>query len=491
MTLPISSLQHRFIGLDTEYPLADGRRARRHYLDSAASSLMLEPAWATADAFLRHYANTHSLLHFGARIATHAYLWAHGRVLAFVGADPSRHTCAFVGSGSTAGFNRLARGLGRLRPERPVVLVSDMEHHSNDLPHRKHAERVEHVPLSGGSPAFGALDLEALRGALEQHRGRVRYVAVTAASNVTGIINPLRAIADLAHAHGAWVLVDGAQRIAHAPVRMDDGIDFLVFSGHKVYAPGSPGVIVGARALLSQVEPDEVGGGMVDDVSFQDYAVTERFPEREEAGTPNIVGAVLLGAALEALMQVGLDAVQAHEQALLARLMAALRARAGVRVYGDTDLARAPRVGTIAFNLEGLDHALVAAVLNDYFGVAVRNACFCAHPYVREMLKPELWEADEEVDVEDERGLAALELRKGMVRASLGLYTVPEDIDALLAGIDALLADPQGFRARYELADDGVFRHRSFAVPVRTLFDPAAELMRRLRACSGQAAPGP
>jgi len=183
---------------------------------------------------------------------------------------------------------------------------------------------------------------------------------------------------------------------------MADGIDFLVFSGHKVYAPGSPGVIVGERALLSQVEPDEVGGGMVDDVSFEDYAVTEHFPEREEAGTPNIVGAVLLGAALEALMQVGMEAVQAHEQALLARLLGALLARPGVRVYGDTDLARSPRVGTVAFNLEGLDHALVAAVLNDYFCVAVRNACFCGDPYVREMLKPELWEADANLDLEGE-----------------------------------------------------------------------------------------
>ena len=480
MTIPISSIRNRFIGLDTVYPRADGSRARRHYLDTAASSLMLEPAWKTADAFLRHYANTHSLLHFGARIATHACLWAHGRVLAFVGADPRRHTCIFTGSGSTAGFNRLARGLARLRPERPLVLVSDMEHHSNDLPHRKHAGEVEHIPLTGTAPAFGALDVGALKALLERHRGRVRYVAVTAASNVTGILNPLPEIARLVHEHGAWLLVDGAQMIAHAPVRMADGIDFLVFSGHKVYAPGSPGVIVGERAVLSRVEPDEVGGGMVDDVSFEDYTVTEHFPEREEAGTPNIVGAVLVGAALETLMQVGMDAVRAHEQALLAPLLKSLTTRPGVRVYGDTDLARSPRVATIAFNLAGLDHALVAAVLNDYFGVAVRNACFCAHPYVREMLKPELWEAGEDLDVDSASGLVALELRKGMVRASLGLYTVQEDIDALLAGIDALRADPDGYRARYERVDEDSYRHRSFAVPARALFDPGEELRRRL-----------
>jgi selenocysteine lyase/cysteine desulfurase len=234
--------------------------------------------------------------------------------------------------------------------------------------------------------------------------------------------------------------------------------------------------------VLSRIEPDEVGGGMVDDVSFQDYTVTERLPEREEAGTPNIVGAVLLGAALETLMQVGMEAVRTHEQGLLGPLLDALAKRPRVRVYGDTDLARSPRVATVAFNLVSLDHALVAAVLNDYFGVAVRNACFCAHPYVREMLKPELWETGEEIDVESADGLMALELRKGMVRASFGLYTVREDLDALLAGIDSLLADPEGYRARYECVEEGLYRHRDFAVPARALFDPGKELLSRIGA---------
>ncbi len=480
MAMPISCLKDRFIGLDTEYPLADGRRSRRHYLDSAASSLMLRPAWQTAEAFLRHYANTHSQLHFGARIATHAYAWAHARMLRFVGADPARHVCIFAGSGSTAGFNRIARALAGLRPERDVVVVSEMEHHSNDLPHRRHAARVVHVPMSGRAPAFGALDLAALAHALEAHGRRVNYVAVTAASNVTGILNPLRAIAELAHAHGAWLVVDGSQIAAHAPLAMSDGIDFLVLSGHKIYAPGSPGAIVGRRDLLEAVEPDELGGGMVEDVFLEDYVVSPRFPEREEAGTPNIVGAVLLGATLEALMRVGMDAVHAHEQALLAPLLEALLKRPGVRVYGDTDLARAPRTGTVAFNLEGLEHGLVAAVLNDYFNVAVRNACFCAHPYVREMLKPELWDVDLDADLDDPAALAALERRKGMVRASLGLYTCGDDLDALIAGIDALRADPDGFGARYALDDCDQHRHRGFAPPLETLFDPEAELARHL-----------
>ena len=293
--------------------------------------------------------------------------------------------------------------------------------------------------MVGAAPALGALDLEVLAAKLESNRGRVNYVAITGASNVTGIINPLKAIADLVHAHDAWLVVDGSQLVVHAPVRMSDGIDFFAFPGHKVYAPGSPGVIVGRRDLLMRLEPDEVGGGMVDDVSLDGYRVSESFPDREEAGTPNIVGTVLLGAALETLMQVGMETIPRAEQAMLEPLVRELASRPHVRVYGDTNLARSPRTGTVAFNLQGLDHALAAAALNDYFGIAVRNACFCAHPYVREMLKRELWNS--EFDVEQGAGLAALEMQMGMVRASFGLYTTADDVETLLAGIDALCAD--------------------------------------------------
>lgn len=480
MSNSISDLQHAFLGLDTVYPLADGTQRRRRYLDSAASSLMLEPAWQTARTFLNHYGNTHSDLHFGARIATHAYAWAHERALAFVGAAPKTYACAFVGSGSTSGFNRLARALKALRPERTTVLVSEMEHHSNDLPHRKHAETFEHIPLVGTAPATGSIDLSALERMLHAHRGNVRYVAVTAASNVTGILNPIRAIADLVHAHDAWLVVDGSQAVMHVPIAMNDGIDFLVFSGHKVYAPGSPGVLIGRRDVLAATDPDEVGGGIVDDVSLKDYIVADRFPDREEAGTPNIVGAVLLGAALDTLMRIGMDAIRDHEQQLLAPLLEWLAGQPTVCVYGDTDLGRTPRTGTIAFNLRGIDHALVAAALNDYWGIAVRNACFCAHPYVREMLKPELWELDTEFDTETEAGLAALKRRSGMVRVSLGLYTTADDLDVLKQAISTITKQPDRFRAAYDTSPDGNYTHRTAHRDAKALFDPEVELSKHI-----------
>lgn len=480
----LPALRSAFLGLATRYPLADGRIARRHYLDSAASTLALSCARAVADELLRHYANTHSDLHFSARIASHAHDWAHGQVLKFVQADPGRYTAFFAGSGCTAPLNRLARILATQRPERDVVLASLMEHHANDLPHRKHAGRVLHIPLTGAAPTLGAVDLAALERLLEQHCGRVNYIAVSAASNVTGLINPVHAIAALAHAHGAWVIVDASQYLAHAPLSLSDTgavereLDAIAFSGHKLYAPGAPGVAVVRRALLESSEPDEVGGGMVDDVSLAGYQVTTRFPDREEAGTPNLVGAVQLGAALNVLQRIGMERIHAAEQTVLRRLLAELSAIPGVRIYGDPHLDRTPRLGVISFNLAGLEHSLVAAVLNDYHNVAVRNGCFCAHPYVRELLKPELWTLAIDPDATD--AMALLKPWQGMVRASLGLYTTEDDIAALLTGVRDLLARPDYYHDQYQLDAKGNFHHRAFSVPAETLFDPEAALERAL-----------
>ncbi|SVD66916.1 uncharacterized protein METZ01_LOCUS419770, partial [marine metagenome] len=246
-----SKIQNDFIGLDTVYTLADGRKTVQVYLDSTASTLMMGAAHDILEEFFDHYANSHSLLHFSAKITTNQYAWAHQRILSFLGADPEEYTCFFTGSGTTAGINRLARVFRDYRKDKDVVLVSIMEHHSNDLPHRKHAGKVVHIPLkshSSGEP--GCLNTELLQENLEKYRDRVNYVAVTGISNVTGIINPIHDIAELAHGYGALVLIDGAQMAAHMPVQMSGhsnparNIDAFVFSGHKTYVPGSPGVVV-------------------------------------------------------------------------------------------------------------------------------------------------------------------------------------------------------------------------------------------------------
>ena len=199
----LSKLRTDVIGLDTEFTLATGERTRRVYLDSTASTLRLKIVQDVLDRFLRYYSNTHSVLHFGAKLCTHEYRRAHEVVLEFVTATPDLYTAFFAGSGATAGINRIARALREARPDKDVVVTSIMEHHSNDLPHRKHFEEVVHVPAAMAATSLGCVDLARLEKALSEHEGRVNYIAVTGVSNVTGIVNPVHEIAELAHAHGA------------------------------------------------------------------------------------------------------------------------------------------------------------------------------------------------------------------------------------------------------------------------------------------------
>ena len=457
-----------FIGLETSYPTAAGETTRRIYLDSTASTLMMGVAHRTMTAFLEHYANTHSLLHNSARLATRAYAWAHERILRFVQADPERYTCFFTGSGATAGINRMARVFRDLRPDKDTVLVSIMEHHSNDLPHRKHLGRVIHLPVSMRSDGLGCVDTGELENLLKKERGRVNYVAITGVSNVTGIINPIEKIARLAHEHGALVLVDGAQMVAHIPVQVSgrddpaEDVDALVFSGHKTYVPGSPGVVVARKEHLARLEPEEVGGGMVERVFTERYTVSPNFPDREEAGTPNIPGAVGLAAAIEVLDRIGMDFLAEEEGRLIDYALERFKAIPDVSIYGSTDTRNCPRAASISFNVEGVHHSLAAAILNDYHNIAVRNECFCAQPYVIEMIPDQ---AAIYGSMSDEKLAEAHVPRPGMVRASFGLYNTTGDADALAAALEDIIRRKDEYRPHYRLGGcNNEYHHTSFAI---------------------------
>jgi cysteine desulfurase/selenocysteine lyase len=466
----LDQLQASFIGCKTEYPTVDGKRGPRVYLDSAASTLMMAPAYDVGHEFLTHYASTHSDLHYAARGAGRAFDWAHERVLEFVDADPANYCSFFAGSGATAGFNRMAASLSRARPGRNIVLVSEMEHHSNDLPHRHHSAQVVHVPCMGEFDRYGGLDMDKLRAIFDEHGDKINYIAVTGASNVTGAITPLAEIASLAHAVGAYLLVDASQMIAHTPVSMNDAdIDVLVFSGHKIYAPGSPGAVIAKKSLLNAIKPAELGGGMVDDVYLAEYMPTATLPDREEAGTPNIVGSIMLGAVLDLLTRLGMDVVREKEIGMIDYTWNALNAIEGVNLYGP-EPADVPRTGTIAFNIQGLDHGLTAAALNDYHNIQVRNGCFCAHPYVRELLKREMWDMD--IDPDAPNAEADVERKRGMARASLGLYTTQADLEKLVAAVRDLVGRRDEILALYEPMGSNGYRHKQFEPTATDLFDP-------------------
>jgi cysteine desulfurase / selenocysteine lyase len=473
----LRQLKRDAIGLDVTYPLASGGSARRIYLDSTASTLRLRVVQDVLDRYQSHYANTHSTLHYAARLSTHEYQWAHAMVLQFTEADPEHWTCFFVGSGATGGINRIARTLRALRPAHEVVITSAMEHHSNDLPHRKHFPNVIHVPAERTRQSLGIVDIEHMARVLQAHEGRVNYVAITGTSNVTGIINPVHEIAALAHRYGALVVVDAAQTAAHLPIKVsghDDpakNLDVVAFSGHKVYAPGSPGVVVARKYLLAGVEPDEMGGGMVDTVWEDRYSISQRFPDREEAGTPNIPGAIGLAAALYALRKIGMDRIAEEETLLVNYALKRLSEVPGIIIYGETNPALAPRVGALSFNMAGCDHAFCAAVLNDYFNIAVRNECFCAHPYVRDMVAISLESIAESTSNEELESLAAL--HRGMVRASFGIYNTTADVDSLVAALKEIGTRRDELLALYERSPNGEYRHRKF------LFDTTAAFSAR------------
>ncbi len=471
----LDKIRADFMGLDTLYENARGEKTKRIYLDSTASSLMLRPAAKIMAEFMDHYSNTHSKLHHSAHISTAAYDWAHQRVLSFVGADPELYTCFFTGAGTTSGINRMARVLRDVNPDKNTAIISIMEHHSNDLPHRKHMENVFHIPVESLDQNRTCISLPKLEEVLKNYAGRVNYVSITAVSNVTGIINPIHDIARLAHKYGALIMVDGAQSVAHLPTKMffaddpDACIDALVFSGHKTYTPGSPGVVIARKDHLLSIEPEEVGGGMVERVLEDHYQVKDHFPDREEAGTQNIPGAVALAATLEILDRIGMNLLVEEEDQIMARALEGMKKIPELIVYGGTDLKSCPRAASISFNVKGLEHGIVAALLNDYFNIAVRNQCFCAHPYVKEMMAEDL---EKEFGIIDFGNMSPEFMRKaGMVRVSFGLYSRFEDVDALITALKDIILNIDKYALEYEINAENDFEHLTYHLDHKNIFN--------------------
>lgn len=481
----LEKLRASTTGLDVQYQLATGEKTRRIYLDSTASTLQLGIVRDIMDKYLPHYANTHSNAHFNAKLSSREFAWAHDMVLDFVGADRQTHGCFFVGSGTTGGINRVARTLARKWSKRDVVITTIMEHHSNDLPHRKNFNKVIHVPVRVTETGVGCADVGRIEQALEEYGARVNYISVTGVSNVTGIVNPIHDIAELAHRHGALIMVDAAQMAAHVPLKVSGhdnrarDLDIVCLSGHKIYVPASPGAVVTRLDLFAGVEPDEVGGGMVDDVYLDRYLSTDKFPDREEAGTPNIAGAIALASVLYALKKIGMEYIAEEETRLINDAVTKLVKINDVVVYGETDTGKCRRAGAISLNIRGMHHSLTAAILNDYFNIAVRNACFCAHPYVREMIADDLGKHIDDLSNEELEALA--ELHRGMVRTSFGLYNDQKDVDALASALRQISDNKEYYQAQYhqpESCDE--YFHNTFEFDSRPIFSARNEVTRWL-----------
>jgi cysteine desulfurase / selenocysteine lyase len=430
-TRTLADLRREIVGIDTKVPLLDGTERLYVFLDNAASTPSFRPVLRCIEEFLPWYSGVHRGTGFKSLLATEVFDAAHDVVGAFVGADPETHTVIFM-KNTTDCVNKLANRAG-LHPD-DVVITTLMEHHSNDLPWRKHC-RVIHLEVV----EEGRLDLEQLRRLLVEHTGRVKFVAITGASNISGVCAPVHDIARWTHEAGARIFVDAAQLAPHRRVDMlpDDNpghLDFVALSAHKMYAPFGTGALIGPKEFFENGEPDAVGGGVVEIVTL-DHVEWNHPPHKEEAGTPNVIGGIALAAAIGILQAVGMDAIAAHETALLEYAYAKLKRLRGVELYGPTAHFE-DKIGVIPFNIEGKHHALVAAILGIEGGIGVRNGCFCAHPFVKHLLgvTPE----------EDDRFTReVLEGNKtnmpGMVRASLGCYSDESDIDALVEMLERIL----------------------------------------------------
>jgi len=381
------------------------------YLDSAATS---QKPRAVIDAIAHYYersnANVHRGVHFLAEEATEAYEEARRKVARFVGADPRG---VIFTKNATEAFNLLAYSYARcfLGPD-DILLATEMEHHANLVPWQlvqpEAGYELRHVSVTPG----GELDLTTFDEIVAT--GRVKLLTVTAMSNVVGTVNPVRELADRVRAANAdaVVVVDGAQSVPHLPTDVGAlGADFLCFSGHKMLGPTGIGVLVGRLDLLERMPPFLGGGEMIANVTLDGVTFNE-VPYKFEAGTPPIAEAVGLGAAVDYLSALGMDAVREHERSLLAQVLPTLEALEGVTVHGPRDPAR--RGAAVSFSIAGI-HPHDVGTIMDREGVAVRAGHHCAKPLVRLL------------------GSTAT------TRASFYLYNRPDDIDALVDAISVTM----------------------------------------------------
>ena len=373
------------------------------YLDNAATTQKPRQVLrAITDYYENDNANVHRGVHTLAERATAAYEAARERARSFIHAASTKEV--LFTRGTTTGLNWVARYAESVLQPGDEVLISVMEHHSNIIPWQEACKETG-ARLIYAYLKDGMLDLADFQSKLTE---KTRFVALAHVSNVLGVVNPIKEIADLVHQANALLVVDGAQSVPHMKIDVQDlDVDFFAFSGHKMLGPTGIGVLYGKEELLERMSPVEFGGEMIDFV-YEQEATWKELPWKFEAGTPNIAGAIGLAAAIDYLDKIGMETVHQYEQELIAYVFPKLQAVEGLTIYGSEDLTQ--RSGVISFNLAGLHPHDVATAL-DYEGVAVRAGHHCAQPLLSYL------------------GVSAT------VRASFYLYNTKADCDKLVEAL--------------------------------------------------------
>lgn len=375
------------------------------YLDNAATTQKPQAVLNALNNYYHHdNANVHRGVHTLAERATEAYEAAREKVRNFVNAKETAEI--LFTRGTTTSLNWVAQSFGEAFIEAgDEIVISYMEHHANIIPWQQLAQRKNAKLVYLDLTPEGHLDMA---DAKEKIGPKTKIVSIAQVSNVLGVVNPIAELTALAHASGAIMVVDGAQAVPHMSVDVQAlDCDFYAFSGHKMCAPTGIGVLYGKRQWLEQMEPVEFGGEMIDFVNLYDSTWKE-LPWKFEAGTPNIAGAIALGAAIDYLNDLGMDNIHQYEQDLVNYVLPKLTAIEGLRIYGPQNPAE--HTGVIAFNLAGIHPHDVATAL-DMEGVAVRAGHHCAQPLLQHLQVP------------------------ATARASFYFYNTKEDADRLVAAI--------------------------------------------------------
>ena len=425
--ITMENIREYVVGLDEPMELRDGTIRPIINFDNAATTPALRPVMDEVNEKLEKYGSIGRGYSLKSNYSTELYVNTRDKVLAFAGADPELHTVFYVNN-TTDGLNKLASALITSRDD--IVLCTRMEHHANDLCWR---ERVnEGNVLYAEVDEQGRIIYEDIERLLKENH--VKYVCVTAASNVTGYVTDVHRIAEMAHRHGAQIIVDGAQIVAHRAFSMkgetpEETIDYFVFSAHKMYSPYGGGAVVGLIGELEDHRPMFYGGGMVNIVA-DDWVAWKTAPESYEAGSPNYPGVVGMGKAIDILEEIGFDAISAHEQALVRRLIDGLKKIDDVIIYGDSENT-ADRVGVVSFNFSNANSLLVASELSE-LGAATRRGAFCAHPYVWRLMGVPDEELESFIGCDDAK-------TPGMIRVSFGIYNTEEEVDEFLEMLEKAL----------------------------------------------------
>jgi len=426
------------VGVNTKVRIDNGTYTTAVNFDNAATTPPFYSVEKDVKDFLPWYSSIHRGKGHKSVLSTEVYEEGRKVIKSFVKAD-SENDIVIYTKNATNAINILAYVLSQQQDGRDVVLSTWMEHAANDLPWRDKFT-IDYVEID----EFGRLRLDDLEAKLSKYKNRVKLVTVTGASNVTGYINDIHAIAVIAHRHGTQIHVDGAQLVPHVAVNMkpfgnDEHIDFLSFSAHKMYAPYGSGVLIGSKSTFEDRLPYCKGGSAIKLVTHQKIWWEEP-PQMDEAGTPNLIGIVAMVSAIKTMSRININNAYKLEKNLFTYAYNKMKNITGMKFYNHPD--KQETIGVIPFNVEGVHHSLMSAILSYEAGIAARNGYFCSHPYCESLLGYSAQDMDTLMKDSDA-------IFPGIVRISFGLYNNFAEIDKLIYFLNQIAMNKKYYIDKY------------------------------------------